>query len=92
MFRRAIPCRQNKEAARQDTIMSPEGSVQHLTHSLPSTATMKPFCNIVAKVSMKKMTMKINMDEEGISSGEVLLRLSSYSEVLGHIHREKQPL
>ena len=92
MFRRAIPCRQNLEAARQATIMSHAGSVRHLTHTLPSTATMKPFCNIAAKVSRKKMTTKINMGEKGIFSRDVLLRLGSYFEVRGDIHREKQPL
>ena len=92
LFRGIIQCRKNLEAAKQATVMSSVSNVWHCIQSLPSTATMKPFCKFAAKDSKKKMTMKINMGEEDIFSREVLLRLRSYSEVLGHIHREKQLL
>ena len=57
------PCRQNREAAKEATIMPLAGSIRHRTHSLPSTVTTKPFRNIAASDSRKKMTMKINAGE-----------------------------
>lgn len=86
MFRRAIPCRQNREAARQATIMSPVGSVRHRTHSLLSTVTMKPFCNIAASDSRRKTAMKISTGKGSIFSREGPLRLGFYSGVQGPTH------
>lgn len=68
MFRRAIPCRQNREAARQATIMSPAGSVQLGARSPLNTVTMKPFSSMAANDSRKKMTLKINVGKAGIFS------------------------
>lgn len=68
LFRRAIPCRQNQEAARQVTIMSPAGSIWLHTHSPLNTVTMKPFCSTATNDSRKKMTLNINMGERDIFS------------------------
>lgn len=68
MFRRAIPCRQNREAARQTTIMSPAGSVRLGAGSPLNMVTMKPFSSMAANDSRKKMTLKINVGKAGIFS------------------------
>lgn len=68
MSRRAISCRQNREAARQATIMSPVGSVWLGAHSPLNMVTMKPFSSMGANDSRKKMTLKINIGKAGIFS------------------------
>lgn len=56
-------------AARQNTVMLPAGRVWHGAHSLPSTVTMKPFCNIAVNDSRKKVTEKINSNGEQLLQG-----------------------
>ena len=68
LFRRAIPCRQNREAARQATIMSLAGKVRLHAHSPLIMVTMKPFCSMATNDSRKKMTVKINVGEGDIFS------------------------
>lgn len=76
LFRTAIPCRQNLEAAKQAIIMSPAGRPWLRTHSLPSTVAIKPFCSKAARDCIQKMTMKMNECEKDIFFGENLLRLT----------------
>ena len=74
MARVDIPCRQNREEAREATIMSAAGKARFRIHSLPSTMTTKPFCNIEANDMRQKMIMKMVVGVEGILLREELFR------------------